>query len=423
LNRLKLACLPVIAALLAVTVLGCATNATNATTASPTASSSPIQSGLPQSTSSITPVIPAGSPGGTWALTQLSDSPANKFGPSVDGNYVVWFSLDERTHHQQIYLYDMTTGKTRQVTDGQADNMYVQVSGGRILWQSSTTTNPSTDLVLYDIASGSTKTISKDVNLDAQGAQYPAFAGDLVVWQNENVRSSATTEIDLYDVRTGKTEVLTPHGRLPSTDGRYVAWVEPAGKASTLVLYDASTGKTQTLPKTYNVTGAPNVGDGFVVWSASDGQRSTVYLYDIASQVTKPLSSSSASLSFPETNGGLVVWRQQLTSAGTAQPFGEAAPGTSIVLYDPKTGRTTQVSDNVLPGTQPEVRDGLVMWEGVVDHVKAVFVYDTGAKDTFQLPKTKDIINERQMSTSGGHVVWAGWTTGRYEIFLVTRPH
>ena len=404
-NRLRLACLPVIAALLAFAVIGCTTSATIATTASPTTGSSPIPSTLAQSTSSTSPVIPAGSPGGTWTVTQLSDSPANKFGPSIDGNYVAWYALDGRTHHQQVYLFNLTTGKAQQITHGPADSMYVQVSQGRMLWQSTIGNSGPTDLVLYDTATGSTTIISKAV----VGDQYPVFVGDLVVWLEGYGQVPVRAEIDLYDMRTGKREVLTQHGRLPTSDGRYVAWVEQTTNGSSLHVLDTSSGKSQTLSPTYNLTGGPNLGDGFMVWSASDGKQSTVYLYDITSQVTKPISRPSASLGFPQTNNGLVVWLQhQLSSTSTTQPFGEAAPGTSIVLYDPKTDTSTIVSYNVLPGTQPQIKDGLVMWEGVVNHVKAVFVYDIGAKDTFQLPKTKDIVNERQVSTSGGRVVWAG---------------
>ena len=402
--------------LAALTLVGCSGKTAVTITTNSTVANSSSESTLTEVTASTAATTPTSGLEGAWTITQLSNSSANKFFPCVGGNYVVWSALDGRTHYDQIYLFDIKTGETRQISNNQLDNMNAQVSQGRIFWES------STNLILYDTVSGSTKTIAATVNLSSRLDSAPVFVGNLVVWQNQRETRSADAEVDLWDTRTAKVKVIASQGRLPSTDGRHVVWEEPVGKASALVLLDTTTGQTQTLPNSYNVTGAPEVSGGYIVWSASDGKTSTVYLYDVLAHSTKPLTSPSATLYFPQTDGGLVVWRQQqLASTSTTQPFGEAAPGTSIVLYDAKTGRRTEVSDNVLPGTLPRLKDGLVLWEGVVNHVKAVFVYDIRAKDTFQLPNKTDILDAYQVSTSDAHVAWAGWTAGRYEIFLATR--
>jgi len=391
----------------------------------PNASSSTSEAPAVSSSASSSPAE-AGAPDGSWRVVQLTDTFSGNSWPSLTKDYVVWSGLDEETGYLQIYLFDLATGATARLTHDPSHHMYPQVNESHVIWEQS-----ERDFLLHDVEAGKTTTIAQSVQRYGMGLAHPLLQGDLVVWQEQILGGTdqislknITLPISVYSIASGETTVLSETGKLPATDGRHVAWVERTEEASTIMLFDSQTGSVNELPKKYFLTGAPWVDGGRIVWSASDGKKSSIYLYDIASNETEQISEPSASLYFPRMDGNLLVWKQnQISSTSTTQPFGESEPGASIVLFDSGSGGgKVIVSDNVLPGTQPQVKDGLVTWAGVANHEAVVFLYHVGSEEIFQLSLALDSMSYAYLiPTGGGRVAWTQPVDEKHEVFLATR--
>jgi hypothetical protein len=427
----------VLASLAAVALLGGCTSTGTTTSSAPRATiPSPPQATAPTTISSAPPAtVPTtqaghrGSDTAIWTTFQLTTSPFNKSQPRIDNDYVVWDSYAPN-HQHEIFLYDVMHQATWQLTDNLVQDQSPQVSRGHVLWLSYSYTGgtPPMNLELYDIGGGVTKTIARGIR---QGTFEPALAVNLVVWQAGEGGDAA---IYLYDIQTETTKRLTQpgdRGNVAGTDGRYVVWTEiPPGTGATeqtIVLYDASSGNTQTLPGAYALSGQPAIADGVVVWTTWETGRSAVYLHDIVAGTTKMIRSSSTPAQGARTDRGLVAWREGIEDVGHGPAIAsqDGASQTTlprkvtIQLYDAATGQTVQVADNVGFDSQPQVKDGLLVWEGRIGQDNRVFVYDTKTRETSQLPGGLQGIYPD--STSLGRVVWLAWNAGAFQIFLASR--
>ena len=367
---------------------------------------------------SVPPVTTAGAKPATWTVEQLVKTSANEYHARIDGQYVVWNAFDK--HFHQIYLHNLSTGKTTEITHTAGlHNMYPEVNGGHVLWQSFADGQPQ-NLVLYDIATKRTRTIAQGVDL--QTAE-PSMAGDLVVWQS---KSGNEIDVYLYRISTGLTQRLTTEGTggmLPRTDGRYVVWLQ--GRPSDeVVLFDASSGTTQSLGS-YSLVGAPDISAGLVAWTTNDGQKGAVYLHDIASGITKQITTSAVSPSAPRVDKGLVVWREGTNGSPFEGALGSgqssttsSSSGRRILIYDQSTDHMVQVSANVAPDSQPQVKDGLVIWEAIVGQKQEPQVFDVATGQTATVAKSIEGLYPE--SASGDRVVWTGWAGGSFDVFLAT---
>ena len=87
-------------------------------------------------------------------------------------------------------------------------------------------------------------------------------------------------------------------------------------------------------------------------------------------------------------------------------------------MYDQSTDHMVQVSANVAPDSQPQVKDGLVIWEAIVGQKQEPQVFDVATGRTATLPKSIEGLYPE--SASGDRVVWTGWAGGSFDVFLAT---
>jgi beta propeller repeat protein len=134
-------------------------------------------------------------------ISQFSNDDLN---PSIDGTRIVWHRNNETTGFNAIYLYDLMTGRTRQLTPAGSlfNQVNAKISGNLVVVQDDRlpgamqvyayrlTTNPPAEMWITP-ASGSMK-----IN--------PAVSGNRVVW--EDYRNGVGDDSDIYLLTLGSSE-------------------------------------------------------------------------------------------------------------------------------------------------------------------------------------------------------------------------
>lgn len=134
-------------------------------------------------------------------ISQFSNDDLN---PSIDGTRIVWHRNNETTGFNAIYLYDLMTGRTRQLTPAGSlfNQANAKISGDLVVVQDDRligamqvyayrlTTNPPAEMWITP-ASGSMK-----IN--------PAVSGNRVVW--EDYRNGVGDDSDIYLLTLGSSE-------------------------------------------------------------------------------------------------------------------------------------------------------------------------------------------------------------------------
>lgn len=167
---------------------------------------------------------------------------------SIDGNLVVW--ADNRhadpevsTHpsnapeyNNDIYLYDLTTGREERITSYPGNDHYPDIDGNRILWLRQEDYIRA-DVFVYNLETGRESQVSKSRFADFQ----PSIHEDRIVWvdarkslgntSGDTVRNGrqGQTDIYLYDMETQQETKLTSTvpGQVllnPVINGEYVVY-------------------------------------------------------------------------------------------------------------------------------------------------------------------------------------------------------
>lgn len=175
----------------------------------------------------------------TGATRQLTTDPHNQSSPRIWGQHVVWKDTRHTWDGQgpgsdyfwDLFWLDLFTGEVRQITTSHRVQDF-DVGDRGVVWADGTNVDnprrlgcqncPDTDsnILFYDFASGQTVQLT-----DQPGAQRePAISGNRVVWTDYAAR-----EIVLYDLGTGHQRLLTDDGVnqfAPDISEDYVVWVD-----------------------------------------------------------------------------------------------------------------------------------------------------------------------------------------------------
>lgn len=244
-------------------------------------------------------------------------------GYDVCGTKVVWsaYSSKEETGkdpgydeiaNTDIFLYDIATGKTRQITSNIAGQISPKVCGDYIVWEDNRNDsvkdkNPEWDIYLYNITSGEEKMITTAPGIHTN----PSINDNKVVWEDgRNFKGKKelrwggnvpenNTDIYMYDIETGK-EAVIASGPLqecnPTVYGNYIAWEDrnTNGFAAEIYLYNLNKNeKIRVTDDKFNQS-EPKLFGKYLVWvderngiSTNDvfvngkEPNSDIFLYDI----------------------------------------------------------------------------------------------------------------------------------------------
>lgn len=122
---------------------------------------------------------------------------------STDGRYVVWLDKANALSPSQVYLYDSSTGQTRQLTSDLREKFRCGVDSGYVVWEEESTSDPANrvDILVYDTRNKQT-TLLTTAALRYRGE---AFDAGRVVWLQHDFTHA---DIAIHDLTSGETNLV-----------------------------------------------------------------------------------------------------------------------------------------------------------------------------------------------------------------------
>jgi len=218
----------------------------------------------------------------------------NDYEPQVSGSRVVWYGSDGKD--DEIYLYDADTGAVTEITSNAVRDGWAHVGGSTVAWKG--WDGNDYEIFVYEIGSGITTQVS-DNGQDDDSPQV-SETGENVVWQGYDDARGARGDLDIfrYHVPSGASDNVSNNAYLddgnPRICGNRVVWEsEHLGGNWEIMHYELGTETTpQNVSSDFlNEDRYPIVSENAVVWRSYDGQ---VYRLMVAEQaepeVTQTLS-------------------------------------------------------------------------------------------------------------------------------------
>jgi beta propeller repeat protein len=139
---------------------------------------------------------------------------------AVAGSTVVW--EDYRAGHWNLYGYDLKAQREYPVTTGAADDTAPALSGSKVAFVRRQQKQSAGALVIRDLQSGQEQTITEG-HLELR----PAFAGDLLVWEDWR---DGVPNVYAYDLKSKQAFPVarTDDARAPAIGGTVVTWLSQA---------------------------------------------------------------------------------------------------------------------------------------------------------------------------------------------------
>jgi len=178
---------------------------------------------------------------------QLTADPSAQISPRIWDNYIVWMDnasdeIKEYPSHWQIILYNIETGEQKTISSGDGGHTSPDIDAGNVVWEDGrhvtdrlyraggNVPENNTDIYLYRIETGETLPIATEKYKEGQ----PRISGNLVTWVAFN--GSYKGNIFVYDMDTGKTLQVTDldvDQNTPVINGKFVAWMDERNGSST----------------------------------------------------------------------------------------------------------------------------------------------------------------------------------------------
>ncbi|MGN6698221.1 MAG: TolB family protein [Thermomicrobiales bacterium] len=139
---------------------------------------------------------------------------------AVAGSTVVW--EDYRAGHWNLYGYDLKAQRGFAVTTGAADDTSPALNGSMVAFVRRQQNQSAGALVVRDLQSGQEQTITEG-HLELR----PAFAGDLLVWEDWR---DGVPNVYAYDLKSKQAFPVarTDEARAPAVGGTVVTWLSQA---------------------------------------------------------------------------------------------------------------------------------------------------------------------------------------------------
>jgi beta propeller repeat protein len=316
-----------------------------------------------------TPATPTPTPVPTWAPppagveVQVSSGPSNDYPGRFDGDLIV-YEADRGEGNSDIYLYNITSGKTTPVATGTAIERSPGVYGETVVYSAYEVqkfNRSDADIFIYDVNSGVT------TRLTLPGDQLnPRIYGDLLAWQDE-----------------------------------------PPGRSSVnVILYDLETQVKLKVPaRTWAYT--PDLSGGKVVW-IDDPVAPAVYLYDISGKTVRRVTNKTGIKGAPSLDGSRITW------ADTRNDYAE------IYVLDLDTGEETRVTSDYTNHFTPVLSGARVVWVDFRNGNRDIYLYDLAARQ--ELAVTTSEGQQVNPQIAGCTVTWADNRNGSYDVYYKKIP-
>lgn len=297
--------------------------------------------------------VPTPTPVPTWTPppagveVQVSGGPSDDYPGKFDGNLIA-YEADRGEGNSDIYLYNITSGKTTAIATGPAIQRSPALSGNRIVYSSYEVrqfNRSDADLFVYDITSGATE------RLTLPGDQLnPRIYGNLLAWQDEPPGHSSVNVV-LYDLGTMAKLKVPAHtwAYTPDLSGGKVIWIDdPAGPA--VYLYDIPGKAVRRVTNKTGIKGTPSLHDDRITWADTRNDYAEIYALDLNTGVETQITSDNTNHFTPAISGDRVVWADFRNG------------NRDIYLYDLAARRESAVTTSEGEQVDPQIAGCTVAW-------------------------------------------------------------
>jgi beta propeller repeat protein len=301
----------------------------------------------PTPTTAAPTPVPTWTPPSSGIQVMVSSNPSDDYPGRSDGDLIVYESR-RGEGDSDIYLYNITSGKTTTVAIGPAYQSSPSLYGNRVVYtayEARQFNRTDTDLFIYDVTTGQTS------RLTLPGEQlYPRIYGDLLAWQDEPPGRSSVN-VMLSDLVTGaklKVPARTWVYR-PDISGGTVIWTDdPTGPA--IYTYDIAKEIIRKVTNRTGIQGPPMVSGSRVTWADSREDYTQIYILNFGTGSETRVTSGSSNHFTPAISGERVVWVDFRNG------------NRDIYEYDVASGRESEVSVGFGEQVAPQISGCTVAW-------------------------------------------------------------
>jgi beta propeller repeat protein len=255
---------------------------------------------------------------------------------SIYGEKIVWSSLDRAQVEQQpapknfdilnwdVFLYDFTTGETRQLTTEVHAQVHPRIYGDTVVWMDNRHTDTDLypqpyDIFTLDLKTGQERRITSSTTVE--GYSTIGISGNIVVWTDMRHTDPQVTshpsnsgdydnELYIFDLVTGEEHRITTNpanDHEPTIDGTRIVWLRQVDyNRADVFVYDLVLGREVQVSQSGYAAGSPSVNGNHIVWQDArvsqgntmndvimNGQTGAadIYLYDMLTSTEIKLTS------------------------------------------------------------------------------------------------------------------------------------
>ena len=304
-------------------------------------------------------------------------------------------------------------------TSGLSDSYQPKIDGENIVWCSLDPVHQTSGIVLYNITTGTEIHLTPQGNLDHAN---PAISGNYVVYSGQ-APDDPIYRVYLYQIDTATTSLLTSpddqtYRVLPAISGNYVVWSEFDTGYGRIMLHNLITNSSLvTSPDSEILDNSfPSISGDYVVWQAMDSSNSTysIWLHRIIANetvcITPPGGSSSQQA--PSISGDRIVY---------ADGFGGEW---DIMEYNISTRERHKISLQKVVNNNPQtaIDAKLVAWVDKSEAYGNIYLFDRMNRTLSLLtPADMNYSSRTGPSVSGDRIVWECNNLGKIDIQMFTR--
>lgn len=251
-----------------------------------------------------------------WSAVALTNDGVLQSNARVDGDYVVWCGTS-RAGDQEVYAYHIPTKTTSNISSQPGDDVSVEIDDNHVVWQ--WYDGHDWEIMLYDLESGRRRQITNNLRHD----RHPRIDGRWIVFSS--TLTGVGEEIYLYSIQMSTLTRLTDN-RLddyaPSLQDGYpwsdglVAWHQWDGHDYEIMYRKIGSPYGGRLTNNDYNDGIPVIGAGWIVWEGEQGPDSELFAANVYEDIGGlQLTDDSLDDTNPTVEAGKVVWTKGLDSA------------------------------------------------------------------------------------------------------------
>ena len=226
----------------------------------------------------------------------------------ISGPKVVW--EDQRYGYDDLYAYDLATGRETAVSTADGQQTAPKVSGDVVVAEDWRNPNlPFANIYAYPVTGGTFTPL--ELTGLYQGRFVPDVSGDWVVWQDTR---NGNYDIYAYNMESGADVAVCTDAEAqsaPAIDGQTVVWLDrrkPAGANGDVYAYDLATRVESQVCTDSAIQQNPAVSGDWVVWEDYRNDNYDIYAYNLATHTESVVCTATGEQRKPAISGDWVVW-------------------------------------------------------------------------------------------------------------------